>query len=52
MDLSPLQALAQMDAQGLSKVFATDPRAKDFVVKQVVAGIFITTRLWSWPSRR
>ena len=42
LDLGPLQALAQMDTQGLSRVFGTDPMAKDFVVKQLVAGVFIT----------
>jgi Na+/proline symporter len=42
LDLGPLQALAQMDAQGLSRVFGTDPMARDFVLKQVVAGVFIS----------
>jgi Na+/proline symporter len=42
LDLSPLQSLAQMQDRGLSTVFGTDPYAKNFFVKQIVAGIFIT----------
>ncbi len=42
LDLSPLQAYTQMQAQGLATVFNTAPQARDFVLKQVVAGLFIT----------
>jgi Na+/proline symporter len=42
LDLSPLQAFAQMQAQGLATVFNPVPQAQDFVLKQVVAGLFIT----------
>ncbi len=42
LDLSAAQSLAQMHERGLSTVFGTDPFAKDFFVKQIVAGIFIT----------
>jgi len=42
LDLSAVQSLAQMHERGLSTVFGTDPYAKGFFVKQIVAGIFIT----------
>ncbi|MEO5735530.1 MAG: sodium:solute symporter, partial [Rubrivivax sp.] len=42
LDLSPMQSLAQLHERGLSKVFGTDPMAKDWFAKQIVAGIFIT----------
>ncbi len=42
LDLSPLQAFAQMQERGLATVFSTEPQARDFVLKQVVAGLFIT----------
>lgn len=42
LDLSAVQSLAQMHERGLSTVFGTDPYAKSFFVKQIVAGIFIT----------
>ena len=42
LDLSPLQSLTLMHQRGLSKVFGTDLLAKDYVVKQLVAGVFIT----------
>jgi Na+/proline symporter len=42
LDITPLQSLAQMQERGLSTVFGTDPYAKDFFAKQIVAGIFIT----------
>ena len=42
LDLDPAQALAQMQAQGLARVFGTDPLAADFVGKQLLAGLFIT----------
>jgi Na+/proline symporter len=42
LDLSPWQAFTQMQAQGLATVFNTVPQAKDFVLKQLVAGLFIT----------
>jgi Na+/proline symporter len=41
LDLSLLQSLAQMQAQGLSRVWVTDPMAKDFFGKQLLAGVFI-----------
>lgn len=45
LDLSPLQALAQMQEQGLSRVWGTEPAARDFWLKQVVAGLFITVAM-------
>jgi len=42
LDLSPLQAFTQMQDRGLATVFSTAPQAKDFVLKQVIAGLFIT----------
>jgi Na+/proline symporter len=41
LELSPLQALAQMQDQGLARVFGTDPHDKAWWLKQVVAGAFI-----------
>jgi Na+/proline symporter len=41
LDLSPARALAQMQAQGLSTVFGTEPAARDWWPKQVLAGLFI-----------
>jgi Na+/proline symporter len=41
LDLSPLQALQQMQAQGLSKLWGTEPSARDFFAKQLLAGVFI-----------
>ena len=42
LDLSPLQALAQMHDSGLVTVFNIAPQARDFWLKQFVAGLFIT----------
>ncbi len=42
LDLSAWQGLQQMQQQGLSTVFGTDPYSKTFFAKQIVAGIFIT----------
>ena len=42
MDLSLAEGLARMQAQGLATVFGTDPLAKDFFVKQILAGMFIS----------
>jgi Na+/proline symporter len=42
LDLTPLQAFAQMQERGLATVFSTVPQARDFVLKQLVAGLFIT----------
>ena len=42
LDLSLPQSLALMHERGLSTVFGTDPMAKDYVLKQVLAGVFIT----------
>ena len=42
LNLSPLQALEQMQDRGLATVFNTVPQARDFVLKQIVAGLFIT----------
>jgi Na+/proline symporter len=42
LDLTPLQALAQMQERGLATVFNPVPQARDFVLKQLVAGLFIT----------
>ena len=41
LDLSVAQSLAQMQAQGLSTVFGTDPQSKAWWAKQIVAGAFI-----------
>jgi Na+/proline symporter len=41
LDLSVAQSLSQMQAQGLSRVWGTDPMAKDFFAKQLLAGVFI-----------
>jgi Na+/proline symporter len=41
LDLSVAQSLSQMQAQGLSRVWGTDPLAKDFFAKQLLAGVFI-----------
>ncbi len=41
LDLSVAGALAQMHERGLATVFGTDPLAKDWFVKQIVAGAFI-----------
>jgi Na+/proline symporter len=41
LDLGPAAALAQMQQQGLSQVFGTDPMARDWWLKQVLAGAFI-----------
>jgi len=41
LDLSVAQSLVQMRDQGLSTVFGTDPQAKSWWLKQIVAGAFI-----------
>ncbi len=41
LDLGPTVALAQMQQQGLSQVFGTDPMARDWWAKQMLAGAFI-----------
>ena len=41
LDLSLAQSLASMDAQGLSRVFETDPNSRFFFGKQILAGAFI-----------
>lgn len=41
LDLNVPQALAAMDGQGLSKVWGSDPLARDFWAKQLLAGTFI-----------
>ncbi len=41
LDLSPMAALAQMQQQGLSQVLGTDPMARDWWFKQMLAGAFI-----------
>ena len=41
LDLSPLQGLVQMQERGLATVFGTDPFAKSWFLKQIVAGAFI-----------
>jgi Na+/proline symporter len=45
LELSLPQSLAQMQAQGLSRVWGTDPLAKDFFAKQVIAGICIAVAM-------
>ena len=42
LELSPTQALAQAQDQGLAWVWGTDPLSRNFWLKQVVAGAFIT----------
>ncbi|MDP1898871.1 MAG: sodium:solute symporter [Rubrivivax sp.] len=41
LDLSVAQSLAQMHERGLATVFGTDPYARSYFAKQVVAGMFI-----------
>ncbi len=41
LDLSLAASLTQMDARGLSTVWGTDPLAKSWWLKQVLAGMFI-----------
>ncbi len=41
LGLNVPQALVAMDAQGLSKVWGSDPLARDFWAKQLLAGAFI-----------
>lgn len=45
LDLNPVQSLALMRERGLATVWGTDPLAKDYFVKQVLAGIFITVAM-------
>ena len=45
LDLSLPQSLALMHERGISRIVATDPMARDFFLKQVVAGIFITVAM-------
>jgi len=42
---SPAGALDAMQAQGTARVFGTDPLARDFWLKQVLAGIFIAVAM-------
>jgi Na+/proline symporter len=42
LDISLWQSLAQMQAQGLSRVLGTDPLAKDFFPKHFIAGVCIS----------
>lgn len=42
---SPAEALDAMRAQGTARVFGTDPLARDFWLKQVLAGIFIAVAM-------
>jgi Na+/proline symporter len=42
LDLSLAQSLQQLDAQGLSTVFVTDPDSRLFFAKQILAGVFIS----------
>ena len=41
LELSPLQGLLQMQERGLATVFGTDPNARTWFLKQIVAGAFI-----------
>ncbi len=45
LQLSPLQALDQMQQQGLARVWGTEPAARDWWLKQVLAGVFITVAM-------
>jgi Na+/proline symporter len=42
LGLGPLEALTQMQAQGLATVWGTDPLDRNYFAKQVLAGMFIT----------
>lgn len=42
LDLSAWAALQQMQQQGLARVWGSDPLARDFFGKQLLAGVFIT----------
>ncbi len=42
LDLTPWQAYAQMQERGLATVFNPLPQARDYLLKQLVAGLFIT----------
>jgi Na+/proline symporter len=41
LDLSVFQALAQMEERGLSRVWGTEPAAKEYWLKQILAGAAI-----------
>jgi Na+/proline symporter len=45
LQLQPLQAWQTMQSQGLTEVFATNVSAKDFWLKHITAGIFITVAM-------
>jgi Na+/proline symporter len=45
LDLSATQALAQMQERGLARLWGTDPNARDYFAKQIVAGLFITVAM-------
>lgn len=45
LNLQPLQAWQAMQSQGLADVFATDPDPRNFWLKQITAGIFITVAM-------
>jgi SSS family transporter len=38
-------AVSAMKEQGLSKIFTTDPNSKNFFIKQIIAGAFITVTM-------
>jgi len=42
---SPPEALAQMQQQGLARVWGTEPAARDWWLKQLLAGVFITVAM-------
>ena len=41
LDLRPLQALDQLQTQGLARIFNTDIDSRFFFAKQIIAGVFI-----------
>ena len=41
LDLRPLQALDQLQTQGLARIFNTDIHSRFFFAKQIIAGLFI-----------
>jgi Na+/proline symporter len=45
LDLGLWQSLVQMQTQGLSRVWSTDPLAKDFFAKQFIAGVCIAVAM-------
>lgn len=45
LQLSPPEALARMQQQGLARVWGHEPAARDWWLKQLLAGVFITVAM-------